>query len=352
MTIENAPSHVLVAIDAPDPDNFALAIALARLYPNAKMWVMLTGRPVRFNATKDHQTWQWDIESSRMAQEASAARLRNFLRFYGIRVPEVFDGGIAPRTLVPHWIHFAEYYKFLDADPLAALRHSELVAQDDLVAEILSAPEGSVLVVVGGPMTGLAQLMMRNPLVASRFMEVHAMFATWGNVRLMDFGGPPRGALQFNVACDPVGAYLVLMGLPCPVYLLPSEVTRVAGIGFQNAQALREALENTPGNQRLYLLYCAWYDAAVKPRQDKNPDELIFVHDLSSAFSADPAIRDEVYDMVPIEITAVPHLVSESADWGKVLMRETSVPSNRFAARALRPHGAEAYLRHLRALVR
>lgn len=346
------PSNILIAVDAPDPDNFALVIALKRLYPNARLWVMLTGRPVRFNASPEHQLWDWDIRDSRMALEASAARLRNFVRHYGVRIPEVYDGGIAPRTLIPHHVHFADYYRYLDVDPLAAIAHSELVPQEDLVRELLAVPEGSVMVAVGGPMTGLAQLIARHPAVASRFSEVHAMFATWGKVELMQFDGPPRGALQFNVACDPQAAYQVLMGLACPVYLLPSEVTRVQGIGFQNAQALMGAIESTPGNQRLFLLYCAWYDAAVKPRQDRNPNELIFIHDLSAGFSADPAIRAEVYDMVPVEITSVPHLHAEAADWGKVLMRETASPGNRFAAKGLVPGGERAYLHHLRALVR
>lgn len=358
MEPQNRPAHVLVAIDAPDPDNFALIIAMKRLYPNAKMWVMVTGRPVRFNATKEHANWQWDVRDSRMALEASAARIRNFVRNYGVRIPEVYDGGIAPRTLIPHHVHFAEYYKYLDVDPLAAIAHSELVPQDELVAELLACPERSVLVAVGGPMTGIAQLMARNPLVGSRFSELHAMFATWGTVELMQFDGPPRGALQFNVACDPQAAYQVLTGLACPIYLLPSEVTRVAEIGFDNAQELRQALEANEGNGRLYLLYCAWYDAAVLPRRnaqiEKNQPvtEKIFVHDVSAGLSSDPAIRAEIYDMVPIEIVSVPHLVGEAADWGKVIMRQTDGPTNRFAARSLTERGAEAYLRHLRATVR
>lgn len=337
-------------VDAPDPDNFAQIIALFKLNPDAEIYICLTGRPVRFGASRDHATWQWDPQSSLMAQEASALRVKNFLRHFGINVTRVFDGGIAPRTLVPHHIHFAEYYKFFDVDPLQAIRHSELESQEELAKLILAQPEGSVEVAVGGPMTGLYQLMVRCPQVLSRLKEIHAMFATWGDVALMQFDDKPRGALQFNVACDPQAAHAVLMGVPCPVYLMPTEVTRVKEIGFVNAQALRAALPDTPGTRALYNLYCAWYDAAVAPRQAKDPNELIFIHDLVAALSLNAELRNKIYDVQPIRITSVPHLGTESGDWGKVIMKKTRKgPSvNRFAARTLRPGGAEVYLETLK----
>lgn len=341
-------NHILAFIDAPDPDNFALVIALHKLNPGAEISVVLTGRPVRFGATKEHALWEWDLRSSRLAQEASAARIKNFLRYFGITVSRVFDGGIAPRTLVPHWIHFQEYYKFLDVDPLAAIRHSELDAQEELARLILTLPEKSVSVAVGGPMTGLDQLIVRCPEVVTRFKEVHAMFATWGNVELMQFDDKPRGALQFNVACDPRAAHAILTGLPCPVYLMPTEVTRVKAIGFQNAQQLRETLPDTAGTRALYTLYAIWYDAAVKPRQAKNPEELIFIHDLVAALSLDEALRKAIYKVVPVKIISVPHLPNESADWGKVVMKQKKGKSNLFAATGLTDNGAAHYIETLK----
>jgi len=346
---------ILAFVDAPDPDNFVQLLALARLNPNAEVAVILTGRPVRFNATKDHKTWEWDYESSHMAQEASAMRAKNFLRNFGVSLVQVYDGGIAPRTLVPHWVHFAEYYKFADVDPLAAIRHSELEAQEDLVKRILAQPEGSVRVAVGGPMTGLRQVIERCPEVVSRFKEVHCMFATWGNVALMEFGDKPRGAVQFNVACDPLSSNFVLMGLDCPIYLMPTEVTRVKEIGFVNAQKLREALPDNKGTRALYTLYALWYDAAVKPRQDKNPDELIFIHDVVAALSLDETLRNSIYKVVPVEITAAPCLPSKAdiANWGKVEMKQLAAASAtrpRFAAVSLTEGGAAKYLETLKTI--
>lgn len=341
------PNTIVAFIDAPDPDNFVQLIALAKLHPEATMHVVLTGRPVKFNASKEHSTWQWDMQSSRMAQEASALRIKNFLRYFGINVSRVFDGGIAPRTLVPHWIHFQEYYKFLDVDPLAAIRHSELENQEELAQILLMEEEDSVVVAVGGPMTGLHQLMVRCPDVITRFKEVHAMFATWGNVELMQFGDKPRGALQFNVACDPQAAHSVLMGLDCPVYLMPTEVTRVKEIGFQNAQALKDALPVNDGTKALYHLYALWYDAAVRPRQLKDENELIFIHDVVAAFSLSPELRQSIYEVVPVKVTDVPYLPNQSDQWGNVFMKKSRRSKSglqRFAATGLKDGGAKKYL--------
>jgi len=342
--------NIVAFIDAPDPDNFVLLVALARLNPEADLHVVLTGRPLRFNARRDAANWDYDRQSSIMAQEASALRIKNFLRHFDLRIARVYDGGIAPRTLVPHWLHFADYYKFLDVDPLAAIRHSELDPQEDLIKAMLAMDE--CVVAVGGPMTGLYQVLVRNPAVVEKIKEVHAMFATWGTVQLMQFGDQPRGALQFNVACDPVAANYVLNGLGCPIYLMPTEVTRVADIGFQNAVALREALPQNNGTRQLYQLYALWYDAAVKPRQDKNPNELIFIHDFVSALSLDPKLREAIYDVVPVQIDSVPYLPSDAKDWGKLLMHQVESdtapnPGPRFAAKGLKPDGAALYLKTL-----
>lgn len=350
----NTKETILAFIDAPGPDNFVQLIALSKLNPEATIHVVLTGRPVRFNATAEIEKWQWDLESSLMAQEASAARIKNFLRFFDMHVTRVFDGGIAPRTLVPHQVHFEEYYKFLDVDPLAAIRHSELETQELLARLVLDCPEKSISVAVGGPFTGLSQLMIRNPEVTNRFKEVHAMAATWGDVDLADFGDKPRGEMQFNIACDPQAAHMVLMGLECPVYLMPSEVTRVKEIGFPNAQALRRVLPTNKGANALYHLYALWYDGAVRPLQERNPEEQIYIYDLVSALSLDEELRSQIYEVVPVKISGVPYLTSDAQDWGKVIMKKTrrrKTGLQRFAATNLKEGGSDIYLDRLKAVL-
>lgn len=344
-------TYILAAVDAPDPDNWAQLKGIAHLNPQAEILASLTGRPVRFYADKGHAAWEWDWISSSMVQKISAARARNFLRHFDMPLPRIFDGGIAPRTLISHSEHFADYFRFLDVDPVASLRHSELEAQEELVKILLGLPPKSVKVSVGGPMTGLHQLLVRCPEVATRFMEIHAMFGTWGKTKLMQFDDAPRGAVQFNVACDPQGANGVLMGVDCPIYLMPTEVTRVPSIGFQDARCLKAVLPENKGSQMLCQLYELWYEAAVKPRQTMHPEELIYIHDIAAAFSLDSQLRQQIYKVVPVDILSVPHLPRESADWGKVLMKEKVgevSAGNIFAATGLTDGGAAIYLETLK----
>lgn len=82
----------------------------------------------------------------------------------------------------------------------------------------------------------------------------------------------------------------------------------------------------------------------MKPRQDKNPDELIFIHDLVAALSLDASLRKTIYDVVPVKITGVPYLPNEADDWGKVLMKKCRASQKgpqRFAATGLTRGGAE-----------
>jgi hypothetical protein len=131
--------------------------------------------------------------------------------------------------------------------------------------------------------------------------------------------------------------------LNVPIYLMPTEVTRVKAIGFENAQALREALPSTRGTAALYNLYALWYDAACKPRGDP-----IYIHDLVSAFSLDEKLRKDIYKVVPIKRPIVPYLPHEAAEWGKVFMKKTRGATNYFAATELTKNGPAIYKETLR----
>jgi hypothetical protein len=50
------PENILAFVDAPDPDNFAMIVALANLNPEATVHIALTGRPVRFGATRERKS--------------------------------------------------------------------------------------------------------------------------------------------------------------------------------------------------------------------------------------------------------------------------------------------------------
>ena len=71
-----------------------------------------------------------------------------------------------------------------------------------------------------------------------------------------------------------------------------------------------------------------------------------------AAFSLDAELRDAIYDVVPVEITSVPHLPRESSEWGKVFMKERPTDQAQgckiFAAKGLKEKGAELYLETLK----
>ncbi len=306
--------NYLLAIDSPDPDN----LVLVRLAQNLLMKkgdtvnVLLTGRPINFDTESKPDLETWNYDHSRMALTASAARLKNFLRSFDSKI-NVFDGGIAPRTLVPHHFHFQDYYKFLDIDPLRSIAVSEL-DNIELLADEIKDDEFTVL--VGGPMTGLANLIQRFPKVADNISEVHAMYASLGTVKLLDLGDAPRGAKQFNVACDPFSGKYVVDALDCPIYFITSDCTREDKIAFDTPYELRDLLKDNPGNRNLINLYNIWYANAVEPRGDK-----IFIHDVCVAISASEHGR-KVYDFTPMEITRFPTLPAEKEDWGVIEFKE------------------------------
>ncbi len=345
ISMKKSPRHIVVFIDIPDPDNFVLLIVLGMLFPLAKMYVVITGRPVHPNPSKKIKTWKWDANFSEDVLKVNAGRTRNLLKTFKMSA-KLYHGGIAPRTPVPHWMHFHEYYRLADIDPVVALHNGQMESLSKLAKELLKLDDRSVAVVVGGPMTGLAQLINLNPDVAKKFSEVHAMFASWGTTELASFDGTSRGKKQFNVDCDPQAAFQVLTGLTCPIYLLPTEVTRVSEIGFQNPKALREIMGNTRAEKAKLILrlYELWYTVTVQKKQKTNPSEMLFIHDMSAGLSLSPELREAIYQFTPIEIDAVPHLAHESQHWGEVLMHPTNRQTNRFAATGLQPNGAEQYL--------
>jgi hypothetical protein len=69
-----------------------------------------------------------------------------------------------------------------------------------------------------------------------------------------------------------------------------------------------------------------------------------------AALSLSAELREKIYEVVPVRIASVPHLGTESGDWGKVIMKKTRKGKNvnRFAATTLRPGGAEVYLSTLK----
>ena len=310
----NMPKY-LIAMDSPDPDNLALAEMAMNLYGKENIYgVLLTGRPINFDATKETSIGDWNYDHSRLALKASASRIKNFLRAYDADADDdahvdVFDGCVAPRTLVPHWVHFLDYYKFMDYDPLRAVAVPEMDGIEKLAKKI-GGEDFSVL--VGGPMTGLATLLERFPPLANQVTSVHAMYGTLGEVKLMALGDKLRGAKQFNVACDPRAGKFVTEALDCPIYFITSECTRDDAIGFETPSKLSELLEDTEGNRHLLGLYNIWFANAVEPRKEN-----LYIHDACAAISASEQGED-VYDFSQMKITEFPTMPKDEENWGTI----------------------------------
>ena len=343
MSAKKTPKNIVACIDAPDPDNLVMLVALFKLFKGSRIHILLTGRPVKMKATKKHQTWEWEREGSIRAQEVSAQRVKNFLKHFGINHVRIFNGGIAPRTSVPHHVHFKEYYKFNDVDPLEAVVHSELEPQERLIHLML---KGMWSVVIGAPMTGLYEILQRNPEVADHIEEIHAMYGTWGKTKLLQFEENKPRKKQFNLANDPNAGHAVLMGLDCPIYLLPTEVTRVPEIGFKTAQELWDHLPSNDRSRAIYQLYLYWFDAALYPSKELNPGEKVYIHDLCCALSLDEKLRNEIYEFAPIDIESIPHLINDRFSWGEINMKQSSKPSNpeRYAGLEVTEKGKKKYL--------
>ena len=112
----NMGEKYLIAVDGPDPDNLALVRVVSSLFGHNNVYgVVLTGRPVNREATKETAIHNWNYEQSRDLQVVTSSRFKNFMNAYGLET-KVYDGGIAPHTLVPHHLHFNDETGFGDVD--------------------------------------------------------------------------------------------------------------------------------------------------------------------------------------------------------------------------------------------
>lgn len=314
----------MVFVDGPDPDNLLLALGAYRIsskYDTFDVTIILTGRPVHEMASQDTPTWDWNANQSEEELAQVAYRYYRFLQIAGIRDPYMIHGGIAPRTLVPHHLHLPEsaYQGLVDDEQ--GHPPEVLYPLEDLMKVMSQMPDRSYTVLVGGPMTGLAQLLMPNPQLISKFNAVHAMYGSMGGTNFLRIGDTERNGKQFNVACDPFAGYYVLNALQhaeVPTYLITTEATRVKAFSFADVNELAIHLPITLATEALLLHYDVWGNEVLVPI-----GEPIYTHDLGPLFSAN-GYNPDLYHMKPVRIEHVPHLPSEHEDWGKIRFKPVS----------------------------
>ena len=349
---------ILIVADAVDPDNLVLVAAAGILNPGARIRLLLSGRPVNPGVTQTtHPTpcREWfnnaDPTLSRKLQIRNAARFVKFAERFGVEL-KVFDGGIAPRTLVPHWIHADETVVWGDTPPDAETKPL-LRSREELAAEILGATNPDVYIITGGPETANLLFFQENPEVMRLVLAEYAMLANWGSGALMNVGGERSPYQQFNAACDPVAAMWILTGAPWPITMTPTETTKQPGICFNSVEALRRALPDTSRAGAIVNLYRVWWDVAELEKRGG-----IVIYDLCPLFASDPQIGDKIFETVPVEVlasTCFPYELTEPgqsahAHWGEIHFRQYGQgQSNRFATLPkLRPGGAQVYMDTLR----
>ena len=337
-----AEKQIVVFVNFPDIDNYALLLAVHRLYPTATIKIVLIGRPVKFEATVSDETWDYVAEHSEIVQRLNAVRVVNFLKQFGIhRSADIYDGGIAERTPIPHHLHIRDYAEFGDIDGIASVTNDILQPLTNLIVEML---EGKWTILVGGPMTGLHKILNRLPPVQNNIEAVYAMCGSWGTSQMMDVGGGDRSGKNFNVTCDPVAAHAVLSGLTCPVTLFPTEITRISEIGFSTANDLRMFLNSKligqEGIEYFCNLYDIWFEKVLQPLQGE-----IYIYDLAAAFGSVTTLCASMYEVVPVQINNVPHLVHEAENHGRIDMEKLTdeSESNRFAAKGFKQGGEQLY---------
>lgn len=120
------------------------------------------------------------------------------------------------------------------------------------------------------------------------------------------------------------------MNLDAPVFLYPSDVTRVDAIGFSNPDELKWFLQDTLATRELVRIYHIAYEKMVKPRGEK-----IYIHDIAPVLGylqwleendPDKSIRERVirrerprfYAKQHAEIVHVPHEEHEKSRWGEI----------------------------------
>ncbi|MEK7153019.1 MAG: nucleoside hydrolase, partial [Patescibacteria group bacterium] len=289
------PLPALAVVDNTNPDNEYQVLSMMSRFFDLK-GVIVTGRAA--GASREADLLDISQEESEFRTILNAVRMLNCMDAVvpGHNIP-VFAGTPAPETIVPHSVHVDELdFNDLKEGQLERIRNKNLADARSLgslglagniksaVSYAKSSEVGDFTMVVGGPMTDVDK-MLRHDSISEKTMSIHTQFGMcgFGEHKLMEFGGQPRGKRQFNVACDVRAARRVLGRFPKDINLYPSDVTRVDSIGFANAQELAAFLPKNAKTRRMTEIYDFAFREMIQPR---GPHEKIWIHDIAPAIGA------------------------------------------------------------------
>ena len=287
---------------------------------------------------------KWSFCFSQILIQTSALRFKKlFARFEYPDFP-VYHGGIALKPKVPHALHMDDMYGFgdiveSDVKEIEAGR-VYTCSQEKLVAALGEKP---FVIFMGGPATGIDQLLSENPHLYGQLRGLFAQYASLGNVKGMAWDGRSEKA-QFNVMLDaPAGEHLCseLSLRKIPTFFLPTDVTRKFEIGFGVPDMIEGILRTSPGLQELARQRRKWYEAAIRTRAG----EVLLTHDMSTLFLFLQLVGElpKIYETSTAKIT---NFVTEGPDEGAIeLELDVSESNLTVATKLLNREGYIAALR-------
>jgi hypothetical protein len=328
-------------------------LVLAATSPRSGMNVIgvsIVGRPVAAN--REDPITSKDPRASAEIRKAGAAQFAGMLKRAGRGHIPVFEGLIAPYTVVPHNVHIDE----IDQDFMRDRAAERLLAGGIAEAvDLLATVEGPIHFVCGGPLSDVAYF-MRDERLKSNLGLLTAQLGNFSSGEVKNFAG---GRKQFNAACDPQAAHKVLFEYPNAVIMVPTEITRHPQLAFNDPEDLITSLLRPPAgkmddsviqlqlkslDQGLYELKRAY--EGVFPVMMESRGEPIYVHDIHPAIlksyllerlKNEPLILERdiwwagPYALSRVAVTAAPCEQAERERWGEIDIRfDESAEPRRF----------------------
>lgn len=264
--IDNSKPNTVCIVDNGDIDN-PLAARLGcdpRLGLDFKA-VIVTGRPA--HPSRSAPIGEHDPIYSKGVLRLNTRRMKGYLRRRGFDKP-VFQGLIPPRTVVPHRIHVDEV--------LLDLYNDRLYTQDDgafpEALTCLDELEGVIDFVIGGPLTEAREI-KRDPRLEGRLGTITCQLGLFGFSGVTNMAGK---GLTFNNAADRDATEAVLAEWPGDVYMVPTDVSKLPAVGFDDPAKLWE-FGITGETLRLYEIF--YREAALEARGER-----IYPYDVHAAF--------------------------------------------------------------------
>ena len=298
----------------------------------------MTGRPVNHDhAAKPYEA---DPEASRIVRHDNAVRMKDVLVRHGRGDVPVFEGGIAPYSLVPHGVHIDEHVLDL-APPLLESQLAGGIAE--AAHRIAGLPDGTrVDLICAGPLTD-ARALMNDPRVRPKLGVLTAQLGMFGSDRVTMMGG---GRRQFNVAADSDATRAVLAGYPGPIYIVPTDITKSPEFSFADPGDVA-TLSDSPAFAGLAEMYLRAYPIMWEPRGEKiyfhdfHPVELMANLDSMQPphqVASDQPQQVGRYTMTRVSVAHVPspgpdNDWSDEPRWGEIDLQPTPDP-----------HGPQIYL--------